>query len=85
MEQLLLKVRTGLGKAPGRTVRVPYGPMRGGLIVLEALLGGRSPVSAGQLSSFVQNGVAEPDAFSGALVPGMASVERMVALAGPRG
>ncbi len=78
MERLLVRIREALGRGKGRIVHVPYGPARGGLIVAEALLGGRSPVSAGQLVSFVQNGEATPDAFWEALRPRLRGVDQMI-------
>ncbi len=78
MEKLLMRIREALGRGKGRIVHVPYGPARGGLIVAEALLGGRSPVSAGQLASFVQNGEAKPDAFWEALRPRLRGIDQMI-------
>lgn len=85
MEKLLVRVREALGRGKGRIVHVPYGPARGGLIVAEALLGGRSPVSAGQLVSFVQNGEAKPDAFWEALRPKLRGVDQMIRPEPPHG
>ncbi|HEY2804493.1 MAG TPA: NAD-dependent epimerase/dehydratase family protein [Gemmatimonadales bacterium] len=82
MEKLLGRIRHSLGKARARVVHLPYGPARGGLIVAEALLGGRSPVSAGQLTAFVQNSEAQPDAFWEALRPRLKTIEQMVKPAG---
>lgn len=78
MEKLLLRVRAALGKPPARLVHVPYKPMRGGLIVLETLLGARSPVTPGQLNSFVEHGDAEPNPFWEAMKPHLLPVDRMV-------
>lgn len=79
MEALLLRVRAALGKPPARVVRVPYAPMRGGLVVLESLLGRRSPASAGQLTSFVEDSVAEPNPIWERAKAGMMTVDRMIA------
>ena len=57
---------------------LPYGPIRAGLIAMETLLFGRSPVSAGQLTSFVQDGAAEPNAVWEAMRSGLLSVPRML-------
>ncbi len=81
MEQLLVQVRAALGRPAARVVHVPYGPMRGGLIALEAILGGRSPVAAGQLTSFVENSVAEPNALWEELRPHLLPVEKMIRVA----
>lgn len=78
MEALLLRVRAALGKPPARVVHFPYQPMRGGLIALEMLLGARAPVTAGQLSSFVEHGEAEANPFWDAMKPHLLSVDRMV-------
>lgn len=78
MEALLLRVRAAMDRPAGRVVHVPYGPMRGGLIVLESILGGRSPVSAGQLTSFVQSSVAESGPFMESLKAGLLPVDRML-------
>jgi NADH dehydrogenase len=78
MQELLVRIRAALGKPSARVVHVPYGPMRGGLIALEALLAGRSPVSAGQISAFVSDSVAAPDPLWAELTPRLASLERML-------
>lgn len=80
MEALLLRVRAALGKPAAKVVHMPYAPMRGGLIVLESLLGRRSPASAGQLTSFVEDSVAEPNALWESMKGHMMTVERMIAL-----
>jgi NADH dehydrogenase len=85
MAELLVRVRAAMGKPPARIMAMPYAPMRGGLIAMEALLFGRSPVSAGQLTSFVQDGVAEPNPLWEAMRPGLLSVTRMLEAAGTRG
>jgi len=84
MLELLVRVRASMGKAPARSLSVPYAPMRGGLIAMEALLFGKSPVSAGQLSSFVQDGVAEPNALWQGMRSGLRDVTRMLEAAGTR-
>jgi len=82
MLDLLVRVRAAMGKSPARAVAVPYAPMRGGLIALEVILGGRSPVNAGQLSSFVQDGTADRNAIWDEMRPHMMSIERMVRATG---
>jgi nucleoside-diphosphate-sugar epimerase len=84
MAELLVRVRAAMGKPPARIMAMPYAPMRGGLIAMEALLFGRSPVSAGQISSFVQDGVAEPNALWESMRSGLLSVIRMLEAAGAR-
>lgn len=85
MAELLVRVRASMGKPPARVMAMPYAPMRGGLIAMEALLFGRSPVSAGQLTSFVQDGVAEPNPLWQAMRPGLLDVKRMLEAAAARG
>jgi uncharacterized protein YbjT (DUF2867 family) len=84
MEHLLLRVRAALGKPAGRVMHMPYAPMRGGLIVMESLLGKRSPASAGQLTSFVEDSVAESNPFWESMKAHLLPVERMVAAGHPR-
>ena len=78
MAELLVRVRAAMGKPPARVMALPYAPIRGVLIALEALLLGRSPVRAGQLTSFVQDGVAEPSPLWEAMRPSLLSVARML-------
>ena len=78
MAELLVRVRSTMGKPPARIVAIPYLPIRATLIAIDALLLGRSPVRAGQLTSFVQDGVAEPNPLWDAIRPSLQSVARML-------
>jgi nucleoside-diphosphate-sugar epimerase len=78
MSELLVRLRTALGRPPARKFSVPYAPMRGALIALEAVLGDRTPVTAGQLTPFVQDSVARPDPLFEELKPRMKPLERML-------
>ena len=78
MADLMVRVRAALRKPPARVLAIPYGPIRHGLIAIETMLLGYSPVQAGQLTSFVQDGVAEPNPLWEAMRPGLLGVARMV-------
>ena len=78
MGDLLVRLRAALGRKPARTVGVPYLPMRGALIALEAVLGDKLPVTAGQLTPFVQDSVAKPDPLFDELRPRMKGLDRML-------
>lgn len=82
MTELLVRVRAAMGKPPARILAVPYAPIRSALIAIDALLFGRSPVRAGQLTSFVQDGVAEPNPLWEGMRPGLLGVTRMLEAAG---
>ena len=85
MAELLVRVRAAMGKPRARIIALPYAPVRAGLIAIDTLLFGRSPVSAGQLTSFVQDGVAEPNAVWETMRSGLRSVQRMIEAATPHG
>lgn len=78
MAGLLQRVRAAMGKSTGRIVAIPYRPMRASLAAMTALLRHRSPATPGQIASFVQDGVAEPNALWEELKPGMRGVDDMV-------
>lgn len=61
MEEFLRRVRQAAGKGGGPTVRIPLGPVLGPLRLAERALPIRLPVSSGQFSSFVHDGVATDD------------------------
>jgi NADH dehydrogenase len=85
MAELLVRVRAAMGKPPARIIALPYAPIRAGLIAMETLLFGRSQVSAGQLTSFVQDGAAEPNPLWEAMHSGLLSVPRMLEAAANHG
>jgi len=84
MAELLVRVRAASGRPQARVMAMPYAPMRGGLIAMEALLFGKSPVSAGQLTSFVQDSVAESNSLWQSMRPSMMDVQRMLEAAAAR-
>lgn len=69
MREFLLKIRATLwGKKP-RSMSVPAPPLAWTLGVLERFMLGALPFTAGQLASFTQDGVAEPNALMDRLAP----------------
>ena len=84
MAELLQRVRASLGKPPARIMTIPYGLLRSGLIATNAVLFGRAPMTAGQLTSFVRDGVAEPSPLWDTMRPTLVSVNRMLEPAGSR-
>jgi len=61
MKEFLQRARRATGKSDGPTLRIPLAPVLGPLRVVEKSTPIRLPVSAGQFSSFVHDGVAEGD------------------------
>ena len=59
VEEFLRRAREAMGKRSGPTVRIPLGPVLVPLRLVERILPIRLPVSSGQFSSFVHDGVAE--------------------------
>lgn len=78
MADLLRRTRKAMGKAPAPVVPLPYWPMRGALIAATALLGRRSPVTPGQITSFVQNGTTQPSPFWEEMRPTLRGVDDML-------
>jgi nucleoside-diphosphate-sugar epimerase len=78
MADLLVRVRRGMGKPAAPVVRLPYGPMRAAAIAATMVLGRRAPLTAGQLSSFVHDGVIEPGALWNEMRAGLKPVDEMV-------
>jgi len=60
MEDFLRRVRTAAGRATGPVLHVPVGPLRVLLRTFERISTALVPFTAGQLSSFTQDGVARP-------------------------
>ena len=77
MRDLLVRTRAALGKPPARVVSLPYGMLRAGLIGAGALLGPRAPVTPGQLTSFVHDGVAQPNQLWEEMRARLVAVDRM--------
>lgn len=59
--EFLQRARRATGRGGGPTVRIPLGPVLGPLRLVEKATSINLPVSAGQFSSFVHDGVAEND------------------------
>lgn len=83
MADLLVRTRTAMGKPRARIMVLPYPLLRAGLIAIDTLLFGRSPVSAGQLTSFVEDGMAEPNPLWEAMRAGLAPLSRMLETTAP--
>jgi NADH dehydrogenase len=80
MEELLQRIRMARTGQRGRVLRVPLGPVQAGLRVAERIgLGALLPVTAGQFSSFRQDGVAASNALQSDLAPSLVSVDAMLA------
>ena len=79
MEELLQRIRVAHTGRRGLVLRLPVWFFQAPLRVLEALgLGKVLPVTAGQFSSFKQDGVATPNALQRELAPPRVSVGDMV-------
>jgi NADH dehydrogenase len=63
LEDLLLRLNARLRRRPGRALYVPLAPIRSLLGMLERVSPALAPVTAGQLASFANDGVAEPHPF----------------------
>ncbi len=77
--EFLLRIRKACGHGPTRVVSVPVWPVRMALELTDRLLGGRFPVSAGQLSPFLQDGTAVSNALYEQLKPSMGSLDSLLA------
>lgn len=78
MADLLRRTRVAMGKGPAPVVPVPYLPMRLALIGARAVLGRRSPVTPGQIASFVRHGTAQPSPALQALRLPLRSLDDML-------
>jgi NADH dehydrogenase len=58
MEALLTKIRLEAGKRPGPAVRIPLGPVKLILSLLERVMPGALPVTTGQLRALSSDGIA---------------------------
>lgn len=64
IEELLRRIRSAAGKGRARVMHVPLGPVRAALALVEPLLLPVMPLTAGQLATFAEDGVAEPSDFA---------------------
>jgi len=78
MEQLLLRMRQAAGITNRRLLHLPLGPIAACLAAVEPLLRPVMPVTAGQLASFANAGIAEPDPFVTARHASMRGIEAML-------
>lgn len=62
MEELLQRMRSSAGRPPARTLHLPLAPTRRILAALEPWLLSVMPLTAGQLASFANDGIARPGA-----------------------
>jgi NADH dehydrogenase len=75
---LLLRIRKACGRNATSTVTIPVWPMRTLLRLTDRLLGGRFPVTSGQLSPFLHDGTAKPSALYAKMKPGMAPLDSLL-------
>jgi nucleoside-diphosphate-sugar epimerase len=78
MEELIRRIRSVFRGRPGPLVHLPLGMVRFTLNLLEPLLLPVLPLSAGQLASFANDGVAVPHPWVLPLLPSMQSVDAML-------
>jgi NADH dehydrogenase len=75
----LLRIRKACGQGPSKVVSLPVWPVRTVLRVMDRLLRGHFPVSAGQLSPFLHDGTALTNALYEQLKPSMTSLDSLLA------
>lgn len=78
IEQLLLRIRTSAGIPNGRVIHLPVKPIAACLSWLEPAMRQLLPVTAGQLTSFTNDGTAAPDPCVARWQAGMRGVEEML-------
>jgi len=74
----LLRIRAACGQSATKTVSIPVWPTRVVLKTMDRLFGGRFPVSAGQLSPFLHDGTAKPNALYSQLKLSMVSLDSLL-------
>jgi len=89
LRDVLAAMRAAHGEPPRRVVGVPLALLRRSLAIAERFLGGRLPVTAGQLASFVNDSVAAPHPLTrrylpaprplGTILPALAPARRAAA------
>lgn len=82
MRALLAAIRHARGAPPRGVLGVPLAAPRRLLALAESVLGSRVPVTAGQLASFVNDGVAEPHPLVQRRLPAPRPLEAMLAPGG---
>lgn len=83
-DELLTRASRRLRGTPSPIIHVPARPIAAALRALEMVLPVRLPVSAGQLGSFMNDGVARPDARLSSRHPAMLGVDVMLDRLVPR-
>jgi len=78
IENLLLRIRSSMGKGGARVVHLPARPIAASLGWLEPWLRPLLPFTAGQLASFTNAGTISPDSWVEARQVGMKSVDEML-------
>jgi nucleoside-diphosphate-sugar epimerase len=76
--QFLQRIRTACGLRPAPQLPVPMWPVRTLIRIARAVLGERFPISAGQLSPFVQDGTAAPNELLRQLQPSMLPLDTLL-------
>jgi NADH dehydrogenase len=75
LNDLLRRMRRAAGRGEARILHIPAGPVRAMLAAGEALVGPIVPISAGQIASFVNDGIARSSAGACGTLP----LEEMIA------
>jgi len=75
---LLARIRAACGRAGFPALSIPIAPARLALIILKHALGERSPLGPGQLSPFVNDGLAEPNPVFEMLRPDMRPLDEVL-------
>jgi nucleoside-diphosphate-sugar epimerase len=78
MEDLLQRIRKASGREPGRVVHLPARAAIAALAALEHFVFPLLPVTAGQLSAFVNDSVARPSSFLNQRLGRMKHLEEML-------
>jgi nucleoside-diphosphate-sugar epimerase len=79
MTELLARCRRAAGLPPARPLRLPIGPLRAVLAMLEPMAGRALPFTAGQLAAFANPAVAAPHAFAARLPTPTRTIDLMIA------
>jgi NADH dehydrogenase len=79
MERLMQLIRLSSLNKEGKVVHLPVGPLAEFLSFIEPVLRPVLPLTAGQLASFHNNGVADPDPWVAQRQTGMKTIKEMLA------
>ena len=75
---LMRRIRKASGRGAAPLLRVPASPLRGALRLGERMLGSRLPISPGQLTPFLEDGVADPNDLAAELRPSQQSLDQLL-------